>query len=98
MTLRRRGYLVEGVQPFPQWKSGPRMTDRQLKNKYGGDPGSMRLLTVLGLDPDNPPPKVEKKVCPKCEKKEVTTREVHADTGMDAMERRCRACGYSEEV
>jgi hypothetical protein len=69
-----------------------------LKDKYGDDPRFVKLMAALGVDPDNPPSKEKKKVCPKCGAKELVVRERHPDTDINYMERRCLACGYRKEV
>ena len=98
MSLRQRGYLIEHVEPFPRWVSGPVSSPRQLKDKFKGDPGMLHMLKVLGLDPDNPPKEEQKKTCPECGCQEVVIRERHPDTEMNYMERRCLVCNYREEV
>ena len=98
MTLRKRGYLVERVEPMPRWKSGPTLSPRQLKDQCKDDPGMMRMLTALGLDPDNPPKEEQKKICPECGRQEVVIRERHPDTDINYIEHRCTVCGYRKEL
>lgn len=98
MTLRKRGYLEESVEPFPRWKSGPVETLRQLKDKHVNDPGFVKLMASLGLDPDDPPPPEKKRTCPKCGSRKLVVRERHPDTDINYMEHRCLACGYRKEI
>ena len=72
--------------------------DQGLWDRYGGqDEGIDRMLTSLGFNP-GVQPKTRKKVCPECGKNEMVMIERHADTDMNYMEHKCKACGYEKEL
>lgn len=50
---------------------------------------------AFGVGPRHKPREEKKHKCPKCGEQAAVWREAHADTGMDEMELRCRACGKS---
>lgn len=55
------------------------------------------LLACFGLGPKYVPVQPKKTICPQCHSLSVTSREVHPDTDMNAIELSCSECGWKEE-
>ena len=56
------------------------------------------VLASLGMGPKYVPAQPKRSICPQCHSLSVTSREVHPDTDINAIEHRCSECGWTEEI